>query len=156
MPHAIGEVVLEVKDFSGPDKPRHVDLTLRRGEILGVFGLIGAGRTEFLRLLMGLDQPRQGQVSYRGKVRPANPRQRLREGWGLLSEDRKGEGLAQSLSLVDNLTLSRLEPYAVGGWLQVGKRRQQAADWLERLQVKARHPDQVIEELSGGNQQKVA
>jgi ribose transport system ATP-binding protein len=156
VPHAIGEVVLEVKDFSGPDKPRHVDLTLRRGEILGIFGLIGAGRTEFLRLLMGLEQSSQGEVRYRGMVRPANPRQRLRDGWGLLSEDRKGEGLAQSLSLVDNLTLSRLEPYSVGGWLQVGKRRQQAAAWLERLQVKARHPDQVIEELSGGNQQKVA
>ncbi|MFN9912881.1 MAG: ATP-binding cassette domain-containing protein, partial [Pirellulaceae bacterium] len=82
VPHAIGEVVLEVKDFSGPDKPRHVDLTLRRGEILGIFGLIGAGRTEFLRLLMGLEQSSQGEVRYRGMVRPANPRQRLRDGWG--------------------------------------------------------------------------
>ena len=80
----------------------------------------------------------------------------IRDRLGFVSEDRKGEGLAQSLSIVDNLTLSQLRPYTRGGLLQLGHRRQMANQWMERLHVKAHDPEQTISHLSGGNQQKVA
>ena len=80
----------------------------------------------------------------------------MHAGFGLLSEDRKGEGLAQGLSIADNLTLSHLAPYSRGGWLLLGKRREAVEQWMVRTQVKARSAEQTVNELSGGNQQKVA
>jgi len=74
----------------------------------------------------------------------------------LVSEDRKGEGLAQVRSIADNLTLSRLTPYAKFGFLNLGRRREAVREWMSRLQIKARSPEQMVTELSGGNQQKVA
>jgi ribose transport system ATP-binding protein len=75
---------------------------------------------------------------------------------GLVSEDRKGEGLAQVRSIADNITYSRLEPYARFGWLSTARQKRGARRWMERLEVKARSPDQGVQTLSGGNQQKVA
>jgi ribose transport system ATP-binding protein len=81
---------------------------------------------------------------------------RIRAGLGLVSEDRKAEGLAQERSIADNLTLSRLSPYSRLGWLRMGRRQAAVADWMRRLEIKARAPEQAVRELSGGNQQKVA
>jgi ribose transport system ATP-binding protein len=133
------------------------DLTLHGGEILGVFGLVGAGRTELLRALFGLEPVRAGEVWLREwPCTHATPRERIEAGVGLLSEDRKQEGLALTQSIADNLTYSSLAPYARAGWLDLRRRRRAVEGWLGRLGVRSRGPEQRAAELSGGNQQKVA
>jgi ribose transport system ATP-binding protein len=138
--------------------PRGVSLSLRRGEILGIAGVVGAGRTELLRAVFGLDPVRRGEVVVRtasGGGGRAAPGRRIAQGLGMLSEDRKEEGLALDQSIEDNLTYTRLQPYSRLGWLNVGRRRA-AADWLQRLRVRCSGPGQAVGDLSGGNQQKVA
>jgi ribose transport system ATP-binding protein len=157
VPHARGGPVLELRDVTGRVLPRGVSLTLHRGEILGLAGIVGAGRTELLRAVFGLDPVRRGQVVVKTVAGGrAGPRRRIGQGVGLLSEDRKGEGLALAQSVADNLTYSRLRPYSRFGWLDLGRRRRAVREWLDRLQVRCDGPDQRVAELSGGNQQKVA
>jgi ribose transport system ATP-binding protein len=155
--HQPGETLLTLDDLSALKQPRHVNLELRRGEILGLAGLIGAGRSELVRAIFGLHPIRSGKVTV-AKVGPIgqNPRHSIRRGVGLVSEDRKEEGLALSMSIVDNLTLSRLGPYARGGMLNLSRRQREAQGWLHRVHCKAAGPGQPIEQLSGGNQQKIA
>jgi ribose transport system ATP-binding protein len=154
--HEPGEVILTLDRVSGAKIPNQVSLEVRRGEIVGISGLVGAGRTELLRCLAALDPVRSGKVRV-GQMEPApTPRARIQAGLGFVSEDRKGEGLAQSRSIADNMTYSRLDPYSRFGMLNLPKRRQAVQRWIGRLQVKARSQDQEIEALSGGNQQKVA
>src|SRR5262249_11145806 len=155
IPHTIGEPVLEVRGLVGERLPRGLDLTLHRGEILGLAGIVGAGRTELLRAIFGLDAVRSGTVPVVHVPRPgtkADPADRSDEGVGSLSEDRKLEGRALDLSLEDNLTLSRLGPYQRAGWLDLTGRRAAAREWLDRLGVRYRDPAQPVGELSGGNQ----
>ena len=184
--HTPGEVLLSLRGLSGERSPQNVSLELRRGEILGLAGLIGAGRTETLRCLFGLDAVTSGSVliasnradlghraslkskapltlalspQSRGegtRVLPHSTRGRIRAGLGLVSEDRKTEGLAQTRTIADNMTYSRLTPYSRGGVLNLARRREEVVRWMERLRVKANSPEQTIGELSGGNQQKVA
>jgi ribose transport system ATP-binding protein len=99
-----------------------------------------------------------GEVIVRlvGTSRRGSPRSRIDEGIGLLSEDRKSEGLALTQSITDNLTYSRLKSYSLAGWLQLGRRRQAVEQWLAKLSVRCAGPEQPVGELSGGNQQKVA
>jgi ribose transport system ATP-binding protein len=167
VPHTPGDIVLELNDLvpdGGPgDVPsgRGVDLGLHRGEILGVAGIVGAGRTELLRAVFGLDPVRRGEVIVRtlGPEPVAGrttPRDRIEQGVGMVSEDRKQEGLALLQSVADNLTYSRLSPYSWLGWLRLGQRGRAVRDWLKRLHVRCSSPDQPVAELSGGNQQKVA
>jgi len=156
VPHDIGEAILDIKDLHGMELPRGVSLTLHRGEILGIAGIVGAGRTEMLRAVFGLDAVRTGRVAVRAVASPGAPDTRIRQGMGLLSEDRKTEGLALSQSIADNLTYSRLQPYSVFGWLRLGRRREAVRDWLRRLNVRCTGPEQPVGDLSGGNQQKVA
>lgn len=153
-PHAIGEPVLELSDLAGDDLPTSASLTLHRGEILGIAGIIGSGRTELLRAVYGLDAVRSGSVkvgAYRGSATPA---ERIGQGVGMVSEDRKTEGLALDLPIADNVTLSRLD--SSGGFLSRTKLRSAVADVLARFGVKFRDAGQAVGELSGGNQQKVA
>jgi ribose transport system ATP-binding protein len=156
VPHEAGERLLDVSSLAGVRTPREVSLSLRRGEILGVAGLIGSGRTEFLRALLALDPVRRGEVRIAGKFSAPRVSARMRSGLALVSEDRKGEGLALGLSIADNATLSRLSPYQRAGWLRLGARRQAVAGLMQQFQVKAASPEQSVAELSGGNQQKVA
>jgi ribose transport system ATP-binding protein len=156
VPHSSGEEILTAERLSGPRSPREVTFSLRRGEILGIAGLIGAGRTEMLRVLFGLDATASGTVQIAGRRADASPAARIAAGLGLVSEDRKGEGLAQDRSIADNLTLSALGPYSRAGWLDLGRRDEQVRHWMAKVQVKARGPNQPVRELSGGNQQKVA
>jgi ribose transport system ATP-binding protein len=160
VPHTPGPPVLELTDLAGARLPSGVSLTLRRGEVLGIAGIVGAGRTELLRAVFGLDPVRRGEVKVlaaRGRPRGgAWPAGRIAQGLGLLSEDRKGEGLALIQSIADNLTYTRLAPYSRWGWLRPGRRRRAVADWLARLRVRCAGPEQAVAELSGGNQQKVA
>jgi ribose transport system ATP-binding protein len=192
-PHEPGAPVLEL---AGRVKPRRVSLQLRAGEILGLAGLIGAGRTETARAVFGLDelaagdvlvcansaadsvssnrqspivnrQPaiadrqsaignRQSSQSLLTSAATRSPADSLRAGLGLLSENRKEEGLMLNRSLADNLTATRLGPFARFGLLSARRQHAATRDWMTRLDVRARGPEQPIGELSGGNQQKIA
>jgi ribose transport system ATP-binding protein len=152
------DVLVEVVDIAAPPAVRKAAFRLRRGEILGVAGLVGSGRTETVRALMGLEPAESGEVRLHGRrlSRTASPATRLAAGLGYLSEDRKGEGLALNLSLADNVTCTRYTACSTRGWLRRGAQRDQTRTWLEALAVKARSPWQAARTLSGGNQQKVA
>jgi len=157
VPHEIGPALLRVRGLRGTTSPAKVDLTLHAGEILGIFGLVGAGRTELLRALFGLEPVAEGAVTVDDKdVTGSWPSRLTAVGMGLLSEDRKQEGLALSQSIADNLTYSWLRPYVRAGWLRLARRRAAVASWLGRLRIRCRGPEQKAGELSGGNQQKVA
>ena len=156
-PRTAGEPILELKALAGAKSPRAASLTLRRGEVVGVAGLIGSGRTETLRALFGLDPVGGGEIHVRGRLAPpAGPGARWAQGIGLVSEDRKTEGLAQNLSIAENLTLSRLD--GLGPWGLVRPSRQNAAavPWIKAFPIKCQGGEQPVEALSGGNQQKVA
>jgi len=157
VPHEIGGPVLKLEGVMGDPLPERVDLEIRRGEILGVAGLVGAGRTETVRAVFGLDRLREGTVQImESRDRGAPPWERIAQGMGLLSEDRKEEGLAQNLSLTDNIALSSLKPYSRHGILSPRRMKRACSEWMERLDIKARGPDQRVIDLSGGNQQKAA
>ncbi len=154
-PTSLGEVVLELEDVSGARLPRDARLVLRKGEILGIAGLVGAGRTELLRALFGLDPVRHGRVRVAAawdRGRP--PWERLNQGVGLLSENRKEEGLALGLSISDNLTLSR--PIARFGIISRSAHDRATTAAAQQLGLRYRDGRQTAGELSGGNQQKVA
>jgi ribose transport system ATP-binding protein len=155
VPHTIGEPVLELTGLCGEELPEGASLTLRRGEILGVAGIVGSGRTEMLRAVYGLDPVRAGRVTvgaFSGER--ATPAERIAQGVGMVSEDRKTEGLALELPISDNVALSRLE--SRGGLLSHSRLRAAVSDVLSRFGVKFRDSEQAVGELSGGNQQKVA
>jgi ribose transport system ATP-binding protein len=157
IPHEVGDTVLELRGLAGVNKPANATLALRRGEILGLFGLVGSGRSETLRALFGLDRVGAGTVLIHGQPQTRRtPRQRLTTGIGLVSEDRKNEGLLLNLPIADNLTLTCLGPFSTAG--MISRRTQEAAarSLMDRLLVKAAGPAQAVGELSGGNQQKVA
>ncbi len=157
VPHEAGEPLLELDALCGDPMPEDVNLTVHRGEIFGLAGLVGAGRSELLRCIFGLDRTPSGtaHVSGRGRV-AGGARSSIARGLGLVSEDRKSEGLAVELSIADNLTLSALGSYTRGGLLSLSARDQSVRQWLDRINIKAQRPAQAIGELSGGNQQKVA
>jgi ribose transport system ATP-binding protein len=154
--HAPGEPVLELSHLAGVKRPRDASLQLRRGEVFGIAGLVGAGRTELLRAVFGLDAVRSGEVrvaAYRG---PASPAHRWDQGVGMVSEDRKTEGLALGLSIADNVTLSQPRGLGPLGLIFPGRKDRAVQPWLSKLGVKCRSPRQPVGDLSGGNQQKVA
>jgi len=156
-PHEIGGPVLDLAALSGRKMPHGADLELRRGEILGISGLIGSGRTELVRAVFGLDPVVSGRVRVAGVSTTGwGPPRMLDRGVGLLSEDRKTEGLAPNLTVADNLTLSRLKPYVRWGLLSRRGMRDATGEWIRRLGIRTQGPDQPITGLSGGNQQKVA
>ncbi len=160
VPHNPGATILKARVPGGSPSGSSADgttgLEIRRGEILGIAGLVGAGRTELLRGLFGLDENIRGEVQLRGATITPNARRSIQAGLGMVSEDRKGEGLAQCLSIEDNMTLSRLAPYSLLGWLRRARRRKIVAQWMNTMSIRSRGADQEVRELSGGNQQKVA
>jgi ribose transport system ATP-binding protein len=153
---ATGEAILEIRDLSGRTLPRSATLTLHRGEVVGIAGLIGAGRTETLRAVFGLDAVKGGQIRVGQFNGTASPQARWQQGVGLVSEDRKTEGLAQNLSIAQNMTLSKLEGLGPWRFVRPSKERAAAEPWIQLFPIKCQSPDQPIEDLSGGNQQKVA
>lgn len=157
MPRVQGRPVLELKGLAGAFKPRSVSLTLHEGEILGLAGLIGAGRTETLRACFGLDRVSKGAVRIGSKeITGRSSHYCLGAGLGLLSENRKEEGLMLNRSLADNLTMTRYSPLTKGGFILSRLQRAASWDWMKRLDVRAQGPAQSVGELSGGNQQKIA
>jgi ribose transport system ATP-binding protein len=151
-----GEVALEVTNLAGNLKPASASLRLRRGRVVGVAGLIGAGRTEFMRAVFGLDRVVSGEIRIGSYLGAAAPRRRWAQGVGMVSEDRKREGLALGLSIADNVTLARLEGLGPGRFVLPSRQRLATAPWVERIEIKCASPSQRVSALSGGNQQKVA
>lgn len=150
------DIALVLDGVAGLTRPREASLTLHRGEILGVFGLVGSGRTELLRAVFGLDPVKRGTVRVGAYVGPASPARRLDQGVGLLSEDRAGEGVALTLCVADNLAMSAGRKLTRFGLFSPAALRADAAKWIERLAIKCPGPDAPVGSLSGGNQQKVA
>lgn len=152
-----GEALLTVRGLSGPRLPREASCVVHAGQVLGIYGLMGSGRTELLRTIMGLDRPRGGQVLAAGKdLTGRGPAACWRAGIGMVSEDRKQEGLLLVRDLADNLTLPALGAYRRGPLLTATAQARATASWIERLGVRCRGPRQTMGELSGGNQQKIA
>ncbi|MFC5721440.1 sugar ABC transporter ATP-binding protein [Streptomyces gamaensis] len=157
-PGAAGAPLLRVRGLTrrGPRGFREVGFEVRAGEVVGLAGLVGAGRTEVARALFGVDRYEagtvevDGQVLARGDVRAA-----MRAGLGLVPEDRKGQGLLLDAPLSDNLTLARLERDARGGFVDRRAQRRAAASVAERLKVRMSGLEQPARTLSGGNQQKI-
>ncbi len=149
---------IEVEDLSAPPDLKRASFSVRPGEILGIAGLMGAGRTKMARVLFGLDAASGGKIKIKGRpvATSALPAQRLRAGIGYVSEDRKTEGLAIDLSVADNATATRYSSCSRYGWLDRAKLRRVTRDLIKRLDVRARDPEQSVNTLSGGNQQKVA
>jgi ribose transport system ATP-binding protein len=151
-PRSRGEAILEVAAL----EPGSASFTLHRGEIFGIAGVLGSGRTHLLRTLFGLEPVRSGRVRVGVYSGAARPHERWGQGMGLLSEDRKDEGLAVTLDIADNLTLTRLSPFGPGGLLSPSRQRAAASHWISELDIKCAGPSQKAGELSGGNQQKIA
>ncbi|MBI1389971.1 MAG: ATP-binding cassette domain-containing protein [bacterium] len=154
---APGETVFSVKDLNSTNGTRGVSFEVRAGEIVGVAGLVGAGRTEMLRALFGLDPSQASEIAVKGErvLRPTPRALTLRQ-VGLLSEDRSGEGLAQYLSIAVNLTLPVPEKISRNGVVSNQRLHELSTSLMREMNVKAESPGQRINQLSGGNQQKVA
>jgi ribose transport system ATP-binding protein len=152
---AIGEPLLQL-DALVPEHLEPASFTLHRGEILGIAGLLGAGRTRLLRGLFGLDKVKRGSVTLGVHAGPNSPAEWWEHGMGMLSEDRTGEGLAMTRNIADNMTLTRLEGPAGGFFVAPRRQRQSTRRWIERLGIRATGPAQEVSRLSGGNQQKIA
>jgi ribose transport system ATP-binding protein len=153
------ETMLEVKDLAAPPGLKHATFEVNRGEIFGIAGLMGAGRTETVRTIFGLDKGSSGTIVVKGTAmaaRGGKPADRLLAGIGFLSEDRKNEGLALDLSIADNVTITRFGSCARAGWLDLKKQKRQADEMMSELTIRAGSALQTVATLSGGNQQKVA
>ncbi|PKH23512.1 ribose ABC transporter ATP-binding protein RbsA [Enterobacterales bacterium CwR94] len=154
---APGDVRLHVENLSGPGV-NNVSFTLRRGEILGVAGLMGAGRTELMKVLYGALPRTAGRVSLEGRdVHARTPQQGLANGIVYISEDRKRDGLVLGMSVKENMSLTALRYFShPGGQLKQADERQAVGDFIRLFNVKTPSMEQPIGLLSGGNQQKVA
>jgi ribose transport system ATP-binding protein len=153
---APGEVVLEIAELAGAKLPVAASLELRRGEVLGIAGLVGAGRTEFMRAVFGLDRVRRGEIRVGGYAGPASPSRRWAQGVGMVTEDRAREGLALNLSVADNLTMARLRGLGPLGLVTPGGQDRASIPWIDKIPILCTSPRQALNALSGGNQQKVA
>jgi ribose transport system ATP-binding protein len=152
----IGTPLLEVRGLAREGVVEDVSFTLRRGEILGFAGLVGAGRTETARLLFGADPKDAGQIYVDGKlVKIDSPTDAVMAGIGLVPEDRGNQGLVLNLSVLENVVLPTLDDYArAGWWMDRRGLRSTAQDYVDKLDIRTPHLEQKAMFLSGGNQQK--
>lgn len=152
----IGEVRLRVTGFSRGNFVRDVSLEVRRGEVLGLTGLVGAGRTELVRLLFGADARDTGSVELDGKpLSIRSPRDAIQAGICLLTEDRKSQGLVLCRGVRENFALPNLPQFSAWGMLRQDQERNAFGEYVESLSIRIPHQDQAAANLSGGNQQKV-
>lgn len=153
---AIGETVLEVKNLNHGRHVRDISFALRKGEILGIAGLVGSGRTELALTLFGMTPATSGEILLDGKpVRIASPRQARDLGIAYVPEDRGLQGLVKSMAIRKNVSMASIEGVSSGIFIKAGAEAQRALDAVKRLGVRCRNIAQPVGELSGGNQQKV-
>lgn len=152
----IGEPALRVKGLARVDTFEDISFEVRAGEIVGLAGLIGAGRSEVVRAVFGLDRFNAGDIEISGKrVRIKSPRAAIRHGLALLSEDRRLQGIIPQLSIKENATVASLKKVVRGGFARRRFEKQLVSEQFARLRVKAPSTETMISNLSGGNQQKV-
>ncbi len=149
------EVVLDVRDVTRAPRLRHVSLRVRRGEIVGLSGLVGAGRTELARVVFGADPADEGEIRFEGEaLRNHGPHEAIERGIGFLTEDRKSLGLLLNMTVRENVTLARLARVTRAGFISRSRERELIAPLVGELRVKTPSLEQDIVNLSGGNQQK--
>lgn len=154
---AVGECVLGIDRIAGQRLPIEATLSLHRGEVVGIAGLVGAGRTEMVRSVFRLDAVRSGRVNVTGFTgSPGNPGAMWRAGVGVVSEDRKNEGLMLARTIAHNCTITRLRGLGPSVFVRPARENLEAARWVEALDIRCQSVSQSISALSGGNQQKVA
>ncbi|MBA7645227.1 Ribose import ATP-binding protein RbsA [subsurface metagenome] len=153
-----GQVALRVVGLTRGRKVRDVSFEVRRGEILGVAGLMGSGRTETMRAVFGADRPDSGKIYLYGASVPLKirtPRDAVRNGIAFLTEDRKEQGLLSALAVRVNISLTRLRDVSRFGWMDIVEERSVADRYIAALGIRCSSNEQTVGELSGGNQQKV-
>jgi ABC-type sugar transport system ATPase subunit len=156
--HPAESIVLRVRDLCWGKQVRNVSFDLHRGEVVGLAGLVGSGRSELAHLLFGSVKAESGVVEVSGKpFRAKGPTDAIRRGVALLPEDRRGQGAVLSMTIRDNITLPTLRRFVISRWLpflQMKRERRVAKEWMQKLDVRAPGPEQILGLLSGGNQQK--
>lgn len=151
-----GEDLLKVKNLTRPGHFKDVSFALRKGEILGMFGLIGSGRTQVGRCIFGADEFSAGSITFEGRaIHPRSPREALDLGIAMLTEERKRDGLVSICSVLDNMGLASYASFSKLGWVNRQGLKIAVSDKSEELDIRPRDPRKLISALSGGNQQKV-
>jgi erythritol transport system ATP-binding protein len=160
--HAIGEEVFRTENICLPRAHGgyavdHVSLAVRKGEILGIYGLMGAGRSELFECVMGRHEHSSGKVFVDGvELKSRDTTRRIRDGLALIPEDRQREGLVQTMSIASNLSMASLGQLVKAGFhINLAEEKQAVVDAITNLSIKARNPDLDVTSMSGGNQQKV-
>jgi ABC-type sugar transport system ATPase subunit len=152
----IGNVRLRASNLSRGNRVKGISLEVSAGEILALTGLVGAGRTETVRLLFGADSRDCGTIELDGdELQISNPQDAIKAGICLLTEDRKEQGLVLELSVKENFGLPNLKKFSRIGWIDQMSERKSFGDYVKNIQIKISGPEQLAGQLSGGNQQKV-
>lgn len=151
----IGDILLEVRDLSREGVLEDVSLRVRAGEVVGIAGIVGAGRTELARAIFGVDPVESGEVWVEGRrMERFDPREAKNRGIGFITEDRQGQGIVPPLSVAENLGLASLDKNTRVGLVNRGEQRSRAQKMIEELNIRTPGPEQKVRYLSGGNQQK--
>jgi ribose transport system ATP-binding protein len=152
----IGEVLLEVRNLSREGVLEDISIQVRAGEVVGIAGIVGAGRTELARAIFGVDPVGSGEVWVEGRrMERLDPREAKHRGIGFVTEDRQGQGIVQPLSVAENLALASLGRNTTAGLVNRREQRGRAEKMIEELNIRTPGPEQEVRYLSGGNQQKV-
>ena len=149
------DIILEARHLTRNDVIKDVSFSVRRGEVLGFSGLVGAGRTEVARALIGIDKVDAGDILYKGKIVKWNFRQAIEQGIGFVPEDRKRQGLALEFSVMHNVTIVALNKVVHKGIISFKKEEQYTNEYIHKLNIATPSVDTEVQSLSGGNQQKV-
>lgn len=156
IPTKIGEEILRVKNLSQKPFFNNIDFSLKKGEVLGFAGLIGAGRSELANAIFGGEIADEGKVYWKGReVNHKSPMHAVKEGFGFATEDRKQTGLVLDMSIAHNITLANLKKYQRGGFVNKKSEKVDIAKQIKDLKIKLHNVNQPVKNLSGGNQQKV-
>ncbi|MBH0172775.1 sugar ABC transporter ATP-binding protein [Fictibacillus sp. 23RED33] len=152
----LGDTLLEAKHFSVPATNESVSFSVREGEIVGVAGLVGAGKTETARALFGADPSRDSIYMKGKKVRISNPQKAISAGIGFVPEERRKEGILVDYNVIENLTLPVLKQFTKFGFIQRKREKTEAEKWIKQLGIKTQKSSLLLNHLSGGNQQKAS
>ncbi len=152
----LGDTLLEVTQFRVPSTGESVTLSVREGEIVGVAGLVGAGKTETARALFGADPSKDSLYIKGKKVRIPNPQKAISAGIGFVPEERRKEGILVDYNVVENLTLPVLKQFTKFGFIQRKQEKTEAEKWIKQLGIKTQKSSLLLNHLSGGNQQKAS
>lgn len=154
--NVIEDEIFRIEDFSDGDRVKNISFGVRKGEVLGLAGLVGAGRTECMRLIFGVDKPITGKVFLEGKeINVSNPRDSIKNNIGFVTENRKEEGLFLTLSVAENIMMAAIDKVKKNNLINYSKVEEVADFYIDRFSIATPSREQMVTFLSGGNQQKV-